>query len=152
MEYRMNYRSPIGRLTLVSNGEALIECTLTSDDVETQYDEILLQAQSWLNDYFAGKNPPMNIPISIEVTPFTIQVLNYVTNIPYGTTCSYKDIARAISPTMSCRAVGQALRRNPLTLFIPCHRVIRKDGMPGGYFGDNFQTKLALIELERETL
>ena len=85
---------------------------------------------------------------SIKLTPFEIRVYRQVRTIPWGETRSYKWVARRLGSPNSARAVGQALRRNPFPLIVPCHRVVRKDGAIGGFSGGK-RLKKRLLELEK---
>lgn len=87
-----------------------------------------------------------------KLTRFQWQVLQATTKIPLGQTRSYKWIAKQIGNPKAVRAVGQALRRNPYPVIIPCHRVIKEDGSPGGYAGGPSDRKEELLKLEREVV
>ncbi len=84
-----------------------------------------------------------------QLTKFQWQVLKAAARIPLGETRSYKWVATQIGKPKAVRAVGQALKKNPYPLIIPCHRVIKEDGSSGGYMGRNFGRKLKLLELEQ---
>ncbi|WP_290597397.1 MULTISPECIES: methylated-DNA--[protein]-cysteine S-methyltransferase [unclassified Archaeoglobus] len=88
------------------------------------------QFKEQLEDYFSGKRVEFDIPVRLNVTPFIRRVLEEVSKIPYGKTATYSDIAQKLKT--SPRAVGQAVRRNPVPVIIPCHRVVAKNGL-GGY-------------------
>lgn len=81
-------------------------------------------------------------------TPFQQKVWHEITKIPYGKTRTYKEIATAIGSPLSCRAVGQACKKNPIPILIPCHRVIRSDGSIGGY-SRGIKKKRQLLEMEK---
>lgn len=100
-----------------------------------------------LGDYFAGRRTNFSLPIKPLGTPFQRQVWQALLAIPYGHTASYQAIARAIGQPQACRAVGGANHRNPLSIIIPCHRVIRADGRLGGY-GGGLDRKKYLLDLE----
>lgn len=108
-----------------------------------------------LLDYLEGRRPRLDLPHRLDgLTPFRRQVLEEVRRIPYGRTASYADIARRIGKPTACRAVGQALAANPLPILIPCHRVVRADGTPGGFMAtpdDPAGWKTFLLDLERRT-
>ncbi len=97
-----------------------------------------------LEEYFAGKKVEFNFKAKLDVSDFTLKVLNFVRKIPYGKTVTYSYIASKLSS--SPRAVGQALKRNPVPVLIPCHRVVAKNGI-GGY-SEGVSIKKALLELE----
>ena len=106
-----------------------------------------------LEDYFAGKGKGFHQKVDfIEGTEFQRKVWNALLKIPYGKTRSYQDIARAVGCPDGCRAVGMANRSNPVSLIVPCHRVIGKDGSMTGYGGNSDEgrrRKRYLLELER---
>ncbi len=97
-----------------------------------------------LEEYFAGKKVEFNFKAKLNVSDFTLKVLNLVRKIPYGRVVTYSFIASKLNS--SPRAVGQALKRNPIPVLIPCHRVVAKNGI-GGY-SEGVRIKKALLELE----
>lgn len=101
-----------------------------------------------LGEYFLGKRIDFDIPLKPLGTDFQLSVWKALTQIPYGQTCSYKDIAYAINNEKSCRAVGMANNRNPISFIIPCHRVIGANGKLVGY-GGGLPIKSALLDLEK---
>ena len=116
--------------------------------------KILENACIQLDEYLTGKRKKFTIPFEIgEIgTSFQKSVWKILTQIPYGKTITYKDVARKINNIGAMRAVGQANKINPLPIFIPCHRVIAKTGL-GGYAGknsENFSLKAKLLQLERD--
>jgi methylated-DNA-[protein]-cysteine S-methyltransferase len=107
--------------------------------------------QRQVTDYFNGKRAAFDCVLDLSgSTPFQRQVWKAAMQIPYGQVRSYKWVAERIGKPSACRAVGRALAANPLPVIIPCHRVIRSDGKPGGFGGRaaNVQTKLMLLSLE----
>lgn len=109
---------------------------------------ILREASSQLYDYLLGKRQTFNLPLAPSGTTFMKNVWNCLCDIPYGRTKSYKEIAEAAGSTKASRAVGLANNKNPIPIFIPCHRVIGSNGKLTGYRG-GLETKLRLLELER---
>ena len=108
------------------------------------------QATRELTEYFAGQRREFSVPLDLRGTPFQRAVWAQLQKIPYGETCSYEDLARAVrKPPTACRAVGQANGRNRIVILIPCHRVVNKDGSLGGYGGGLWRKKF-LLELERK--
>lgn len=93
------------------------------------------RVKQWLDAYFDGQNREIDFPLDLKGTPFQIQVWSILLAIPYGKTITYKEIAKRISPTMSCQAVGQAVGHNPISIVVPCHRVIATSGQLTGYAG-----------------
>ena len=141
------YDSPIGPMTLVQEGEALVRLDF---DVPSQPEEatpLLLEACRQLREYFAGERKAFALPLAPAGTEFQKKVWAALRDIPWGETRSYGDIARAIGKPTACRAVGMANGRNPLPIFIPCHRVIGTNGSITGYSG-GLEKKRFLLRLE----
>lgn len=104
-----------------------------------------------LEDYCHDKTPiPSSLPLDLsELTDFQQQILQHVQNIPFGASTTYGEIAEAIQNPNASRAIGQVLRRNPIPIIIPCHRVLSADGTLGGYGGVlGSQRKIALLKHE----
>ncbi|MCA8955724.1 MAG: methylated-DNA--[protein]-cysteine S-methyltransferase [Planctomycetes bacterium] len=104
-----------------------------------------------LREYFAGRRRGFDLPLSAAGTVFQREVWDELQRIPYGETISYGELARRIGRPRAVRAVGQANRRNPIPIVVPCHRVLGADGTLTG-FGGGLPIKRALLELERATL
>lgn len=148
--------SSIGPLFLVANEKGLegifwkkrpvvMTKTLSASDPVIK---ILVQAKVEIEEYLDGKRKRFNVPLSPVGTEFQKRVWAELAKIPYGSTCSYKDIAEKINQAKACRAVGTANGKNPLSLIVPCHRVIASDGTLGGYAG-GLKTKAKLLKLEK---
>ena len=139
MTYYTFYHSPIGPLRLTSDGTALTGLWFDDrkpDPAANQYREdlsIFASAKRWLDDYFAGNPREIDFPIAPSGTPFQQRVWQILLTIPYGETTTYGALARQLGPKMSAQAVGQAVGRNPVSILIPCHRVIGADGALTGY-------------------
>lgn len=115
---------------------------------ECEDDLITIRLQQELDCFFSGKPTEFTVPVDWNFcTPFQKKVLNIVKSIPWGELRSYGEIASVIGQPQASRAVGGALGSNRILLVIPCHRVIRQDGTPGG-FGSGLQWKQRLLELE----
>ena len=141
--------SPVGKLTLSSDGEAL--CALRfGEGGHDAPDEIIKKALCELDEYFAGRRTVFDIPLRPSGTEFQRAVWTALVSIPYGQTRSYADIAAAVGSPLACRAVGMANHRNPIAVIIPCHRVIGKDGSLTGYAGGT-DIKKYLLGLEKNT-
>lgn len=155
------YASPLGEITLASDGEALIGLwfegqkyfgATLDEGSEVTLLPIFDEARRWLDIYFEGRDPGFTPPLALHTTPFRKRVYESLLRIPYGKVVTYQDIAREIAqerglPTMSARAVGSAVGHNPISLIIPCHRVIGSNGSLTGYAG-GLDRKLALLQLE----
>ena len=110
-------------------------------------DALLAQAAEQLTDYFAGRATRFSVPLDLQGTPFQRAVWAALLRIRVGGTRSYADIAREIGNAAAVRAVGGAVGRNPVSVIVPCHRVVGRDGSLTGYAGGT-ERKLALLELE----
>ena len=109
--------------------------------------EILEQAFHQLEEYFSVARKTFDLPLNPKGTPFQQKVWSCLYKIPYGEMRTYKDIAEQIGDKNACRAVGNANNKNPIPIFIPCHRVISSDSSIGGYSGGlDIKTKLLKIE------
>ena len=147
------YDSPVGPLTLISDGAALAH--LEFDSPRYPYtpapagaDRILDQARRELDAYFAGKLRAFNVPVAPRGTEFQRKCWAALQQIPYGTTRSYGQQADAINNPKAVRAVGLANGRNPISIIIPCHRVIGANGGLTGY-GGGMGRKQFLLDLEQ---
>ena len=158
MEYTNLYNSPFGMITLASDGEALTGLWFNGQKhfaLSTAYEEkhlpIFKEAIKWLDIYFSGSLPTFTPKLSIQASPFRKTVYQALLAIPYGQTTTYGEIAKTIN-CKSAQAVGGAVSHNPISLIIPCHRVIGKDGSLVGYAG-GIDRKIKLLEMEmRENL
>jgi methylated-DNA-[protein]-cysteine S-methyltransferase len=108
---------------------------------------ILEAVEVWLSDYFAGNIPEITFPLAPKGTPFQQSVWALLRNIPYGKSVTYGDLARQLGRAMSAQAVGQAVGKNPLSILIPCHRVLGTEGKLTGYAG-GLDAKRILLNLE----
>ena len=147
--------SPIGSLSLVEENGALVEVRWNFDlprdaaPMALPSTPLLRQAAAELAAYFAGALREFTVPLAPKGTPFQQKVWAALREIPYGETRSYKEIAAMVGNEKACRAVGMANNRNPLPIFIPCHRVVGADGKLVGYAG-GLDVKTFLLNLEKE--
>jgi len=144
----------IGTLRLRASDSALLtvdhvnqQQPLSNTWKESPDHPILTQAITELEEYFAGKRYTFDTPLAPVGTKFQLSVWSALQSIPYGKTCSYADIAEKINNPKAVRAVGTANGSNPLSIFIPCHRVIGKNGTLTGYAG-GLDAKTTLLRLE----
>jgi methylated-DNA-[protein]-cysteine S-methyltransferase len=107
----------------------------------------LENAAKQLREYLAGKRKRFELPLEIHGTPFQKRVWDELKKIPYGRTWSYRELARRVGDPRAARAVGSANGKNPICVFIPCHRVVRLSGELGGYTG-GLDKKIFLLDLE----
>lgn len=147
------YDSPIGPLTLASNGSALTQVEFDGGkyplpQFELGHDRIIDHTRRELDQYFAGKLRTFTVKVAPEGTEFQRKVWAALQTIPYGQTRSYAQQAQAIGAPKATRAVGAANGRNPIPVIIPCHRVIGANGSLTG-FGGGMERKQILLELEQ---
>lgn len=147
------YKSPIGKLTLVSDGEAITHLAFENNkypiaDAPRGTDKIIEKACKELDAYFAGRLKTFTVPVRPEGTAFQLSAWKALQKIPYGATRSYGEQASAIGKPKAVRAIGAANGRNPIPIIIPCHRVIGADGSLTG-FGGGMKTKQFLLEMEQ---
>jgi len=142
MNYYTYYQSPVGRLTLQANDKGLTGAwfdkqSTAPEDFGQPSDEhpILQQAIAEYDEYFSGKRKQFEVPTDPRGTDFQKQVWQTLETIPFGETWSYQDMAIAIDNPKAVRAVGLANSKNPISIIVPCHRVIGKNGKLTGYAG-----------------
>ena len=162
MDYIHHYDSPLGGITMASDGNALIGLWFDgqkyyADNLKSDYEEKALpvfeQTDQWLDIYFGGKAPDFTPPLAMRTTPFRKAVWNIMLTIPFGQTLTYGEIANRIAEQrglshMSAQAVGGAVGHNSISLIIPCHRVVGADGSLTGYAG-GIDKKEKLLSLEQ---
>lgn len=173
MLYKDTYLSPLGEMTMVSDGKGLTALTFqgqryaragTPGDpdrnghirrtaVTLDADAVFRRTREWLDIYFSGRDPGFTPPLSARGTVFQETVWEILKSIPYGQVISYGEIARQIaagrgSGRMSAQAVGGAVGRNPIVIIVPCHRVVGADGSLTGY-AEGLDRKEALLKLEK---
>ena len=144
------FETPIGRIRLADEGGFLTECVSAEGEPLSlgEPSPFLSHAKAELLEYFRGERKEFDIPVLPKGTAFQKKVWAALTDIPYGETRSYADIAAAIGSEKAVRAVGGANHRNPILILIPCHRVIQKNGSLGG-FACGLEKKRFLLELEQ---
>jgi len=155
----MIYHSGVGDILMRATDEALIELRfLTANERagisgrETEiHSSILGTASAQLDEYFKGDRRDLSVPLYLGSTPFMQEVWGALMNIPYGETRRYGEIAASIGRPKAARAVGMACNRNPVALFIPCHRVVGANGNLVGFRG-GVDIKEKLLALERSTM
>ena len=158
MEYIWHYDSPLGGMTMVSDGQALaalqFDCPGPSGDGPDGRQEkcrlpVFDDTCRWLDIYFSGGVPDFTPELALHGTSFRLAVWEILRSIPYGRTLSYGEIAaRLATPRMSAQAVGGAVGHNPVAIIVPCHRVIGADGSLTGYAA-GLDTKRRLLQLEQ---
>lgn len=157
--HRKVMHSPIGRLMLEEEDGALVRVAFKreipagieeqAEELPLQAKEVLEKAERQLDEYFAGERKVFNLPLAPKGTEFQKKVWAALRDIPYGETRSYGQIAAAVGNPKASRAVGMANHRNPISIIVPCHRVIGADGRLVG-FGGGLWIKEKLLKLEKE--
>ncbi len=145
------YSSPAGTLWLGSVGNELCLCDWQDPDGSPGTSIVIDAAAVQLDEYFAGKRTTFDLPLRPRGTDFQQEVWRELLTIPYGATTSYSEIARRIGRPRAVRAVANAIGANPISILIPCHRVVGSSGMLTGYRG-GLQAKRTLLAVERTIL
>lgn len=162
MFYYKKLASPLGEITLRSDGEALTGLWFADDKHYGAKDiagaaladlDVFMQAEAWLAEYFAGREPKVSVPLKLQGSEFQMQVWRLLQDIPYGRLVTYGDVAKKIAAQkgvarMAAQAVGGAVGHNPLCIIVPCHRVVGANGSLTGYGGGMWR-KVRLLELEK---
>lgn len=151
MKNAYSYDTAIGRIGLAEEGGAITDLLFPGRSFRGPYIEaetpVLEMAARQLYEYFSGRRTVFDLPLTPAGTPFQRRVWDALLNIPYGETRSYLHIATQVGNPAACRAVGAANGKNPIAIFIPCHRVIGADGSLVG-FGGGLHIKEHLLRLE----
>lgn len=162
MDYTWHYDSPLGGITLASDGEALIGLWFDgqkyfADALDKEHQEKQLPVFDdtcrWLDIYFSGKNPDFTPKLNMRTTAFRKKAWEIMLAIPFGQTMTYGEIAARIAREkgqnrMSAQAVGGAVGHNSFSLIIPCHRVVGTNGSLTGYAG-GIDRKIRLLQMEK---
>lgn len=161
MEYTHHYKSPIGSMIMVSDGKALTGlwfdkqkyiANIWKEESEDKELPVFRDTIQWLELYFQGEIPDFIPELKLEGTEFREAVWKILLTIPYGESMTYGEIAAIIAkqrgvPRMSAQAVGGAVGHNPVSIIVPCHRVLGADGSLTGYAG-GLEKKIALLKIE----
>lgn len=161
MQFTYKYSSPIGGITIASDGESLTGLWFDgqkyfANTLDSRHKEIILpifeQTCEWLDIYFKGQCPGFTPSLHLSGTPFRMMVWEILQKIPYGETITYKEISEEIIRQknlkyMSPQAVGGAVGHNPISIIVPCHRVVGSSGSLTGYAG-GVSKKVELMKLE----
>ncbi len=164
MYYTTQYSSPLGRLTLACDGANLVGLWMEGqkyhggtilEKMQNMGDlPIFAITKKWLDRYFAGEKPSISeLPLAPIGGEFRQNVWTILCEIPYGKVITYQDIAKKVAiksgkANMSCQAIGGAVGHNPISIIIPCHRVVGTNGSLTG-FASGLATKIKLLELEK---
>ena len=148
--YYTTYNSPIGKLTVVSDGKFIYKVVFDNLKNNTIYNddlEIFKKVKNYFDKYFNGEKPNINFNLKPQGSEFRLKVWKKLSQIPYGKTKTYGEIARDISPTMAAQAIGGAVGANPIAIIIPCHRVLGTNNKLTGYAA-GIDKKIELLKLE----
>ncbi|WP_434309075.1 methylated-DNA--[protein]-cysteine S-methyltransferase [Hominifimenecus sp. rT4P-3] len=162
MQYTNRYQSSMGSITLASNGDELTGLWFDgqkyfADTLSKEWEErelpIFQQTRKWLDIYFRGEEPDFTPPLKLDSSPFRLSVWKILMQIPYGQLLTYGEIAKRIAGEfgrdhMSAQAVGGAVGHNPISIIVPCHRVVGSNGSLTGYAG-GIDKKIQLLTLEK---
>lgn len=148
-QHQYKYETEIAIFYLVASDEKLlgIHWSQQSAPLVKKPTPILAETIRQLEEYWEGRRTTFDVPLEMKGTPFQEKVWKALQEIPFGKTVSYADIARRIKNPKAVRAVGSANGKNPISIIVPCHRVIASDGTLGGY-GGGLKTKTRLLALE----
>lgn len=139
------YKSLLGLIKVTADEDALLSCHfIDNKDQEENKNRITEETIRQLNEYFEGTRLEFDLPLKMEGTAFQIKVWNELQKIPFGATCTYKDIALNIDNPKAVRAVGNANNKNKIAIIIPCHRVIGCNNKMVGYAGGIFRKQILL--------
>lgn len=149
MRVGLSFDSPIGKITLVQENKYIVNCFALEQNIfYAPYETpLLLDAKKQLLEYFSKKRKHFSIPIQIDGSPFRQAILTEMKAIPYGKTCTYKDLAQQANYPLAHRACGQVCNKNPLLIIIPCHRVLNSNKKLHG-FAYGLAMKQQLLDLE----
>lgn len=144
------YQTKLGLVAIQDDGNHITNLDVVSEGEFTGLNESLLarKAAQQLYEYLDGKRSTFDLPLNPQGTEFQKSVWKALLDIPYGETRSYRQVAEAVGNPKACRAVGMANNRNPIMIFIPCHRVVGSDGSLVGY-GGGLDMKKQLLDLEK---
>ena len=149
------YELRIGKVAVAENGGKITNVYFSTDnlkkDMQVFETPLLKEAARQLECYLAGELKEFSLPLAPEGTDFMKKTWSCLCEIPYGKTATYKEIAAKVGNPFAARAVGLANNRNPIPIFIPCHRVIGSDGSLTGYRG-GLELKKLLLDLEKNRI
>lgn len=159
------YKSPLGKITLLAKEDSLLGLWFDNQkyyagafaenlcNAKNEDSSVILQTKKWLDEYFKGNVPDFIPKLELIGTPFRKEVWNILQTIPYGETVTYKYVAEQVAnkqgeEKMSAQAVGGAVGHNPISIIVPCHRVVASNGELTGYAG-GLERKQKLLEIEK---
>lgn len=160
MKYTKFLRTPLGKMLVASDGDSITGVYFQTQleprhrfqagpqmALPSKVNAVMQKAEAQINEYFEGKRTSFDLPLSFEGTDFQKKVWGELLKIPFGTTISYKELAIRVGNEKGSRAVGTANSKNPISILVPCHRVIGENGSLTGYAG-GLENKKYLLSLE----
>ena len=154
-----NFETPIGKMSMCITEKGILYLSIKTEndfvELNKKYGQVIrakeesCQYQKEIMEYFNGERKKFSLPLDLRGTDFQIRVWKELLTIPYGNTVTYKEIAYAIGKPKACRAVGNALNKNPILIVVPCHRVIGSNGKLVG-FGCGLELKRKLLNFESQ--
>ena len=152
MQYYNTYKTAIGNISIGENNHHIVMIKFKEDVGSAVKKEtpLIKETIKQLSQYFEGKRNQFDLPLHLDGTDFQVRVWNALLRIPYGQVWSYKRLAEEIGNPKACRAVGLANNRNPISIVVPCHRVIGSNGSLIGY-ASGLDNKRYLLDLESTT-
>ncbi len=153
MKFESYMDSPVGRLYMAEEGGRLTHLLFerSGELCEPAETPLLSEVKKQLDEYFSGRRRIFNLPLAPSGSDFQRACWRALLTIPYGQTCSYGDLAQLVGNPKAYRAVGNANHNNPISIIIPCHRVIAADGSLAGY-GGGLELKAYLLNLEQRVI
>ena len=145
------YKSPIGFIEVISTKTSIVACNFVKEMKATskKSPEILIETLEQLDKYFKGQLVGFDFELDLQGTDFQLKVWNELQKIPFGKTITYKELAQRIGNKKAIRAVGSANGKNPISIIVPCHRVIGSNGGLRGY-GGGIEKKKWLLDFESQ--
>jgi O-6-methylguanine DNA methyltransferase len=151
MNYQDSFETPLGKMQITANQHAVTSIHFVDTALKANANAITENAKQQLQEYFAGDRKTFDLPLEATGTDFQKRVWQALTNIDYGETGSYSDIANMINNPKAVRAVGAANGKNPMTIVVPCHRIIGLNGSLTGY-ASGTKRKAWLLNHESDSL
>ena len=158
MQYIHYYESPIGQILLTADEQGLTDLMLQGEpwtlaaDHSEETTTVIIESVQWLDIYFSGNTPDFTPPLHLTGSPFQMEVWELLLKIPYGSITTYGHLAKQVAEKrgisrMSAQAVGGAVGSNPVSIIVPCHRVVGLNGNLTG-FASGLDNKIALLKQE----
>lgn len=144
MLYHKYFKSPLGILQIVADEKSILAINFVGQARRQNNNALLTKCVVELNEYFSAKRKKFSVPLALTGTPWQQKVWLALSQIPYGATISYSDLALMSSGSKGARAVGGAVNKNPIPIIIPCHRVLGSDAKLVGYEGGLWRKKWLL--------